>query len=448
MKNRKDSHFPGNQKESDSVKKSIKKGMAGIVLAGLSVSVAWAEVPADLQQALDAKDYKKAYKLAEPYRAELDGDPEFDYAYGVAALYGGNVESAVFALERVVVNDPNNTDARLELVEAYVALENKDAARHELTQLRRLSSYDLGSERVQQFTDQLGMEELKPVAESYYRIDFSVGYDSNINLGVGDDSLLPPSGGSIQSGIESGFAQVGARFDHVRPLSSGYVGYFRADVNQRIYWDVEGSGRTDLALTAGASKSEGNTTYDYSGTIRPLWLDGEHYRTLYQLNAGVSTSTDDLTDYQLAAQWTYFDEDFDLLDRNQLLLSAGLSRKALSFSHQALAYVGSEWSDDSAGDFNASDIYGISYRLTHIQAASNSKAYVQIFYQRENHKAENPIYLEQQKDDLVGVTLRYDKKIASDTVLFGRYFHHKNSSNIEHEEYDRDFIQAGIQYLF
>ncbi len=445
------------------MKKIASQWMLCLSLTGALSSPLFAAVPADLQQALDTMDYKRAYQLAESHSADMGGDPDFDYAYGLAALRTGNTENAVFAFERVVVNNPYNSDARILLIEAYLALENTEAAKHEFAQLRRISSTDMRSEQIMSFADQMGVEALETEATTHARVEVSIGHDTNLNQGIGDENELHwwYIDAIDKVTVDGNFAQVGAKVDYSKPMESGYVGYLKAAGQHRLYDDADDTTVTNLALTAGVAKSNGDASYNYSGSIKPLWTNGDHYRTLYQLDAGVSKNIDEQLDFRLGAQWGYFDEDDDLADRQRLLLSAGISSKSISVSHQLMTYVGTEWSDDSAGEYNARDIYGISYRLTHISAASNSKTFAQIFYQRENYKAMNPDYDggdftgEKQKDDLTGVTLGHDRTIATDTVLFARYSYQNNSSNIydswadeKPEDYERNLFQIGLRRQF
>src|SRR5882724_1210156 len=71
---------------------------------------------------LAQKQPKQAYDLLLPQEAARAGDPEFDYLLGVAALDSGELERAVFALERVLAVQPDNHVARAEIARAYYAM--------------------------------------------------------------------------------------------------------------------------------------------------------------------------------------------------------------------------------------------------------------------------------------------------------------------------------------
>lgn len=49
----------------------------------------------------------------------LSGDPRYDYYYGVAAIKSGRAALGVLALERLLLSNPENDLARLELARGY-----------------------------------------------------------------------------------------------------------------------------------------------------------------------------------------------------------------------------------------------------------------------------------------------------------------------------------------
>src|SRR3954468_14581277 len=83
------------------------------------------------------RNHQAAYKLLLPQEGARAGDPEFDYLLGISALDSGDLERAVFALERVLAVQPNNHVARAEIARAYFAMGEKDTARKEFETVRQ-----------------------------------------------------------------------------------------------------------------------------------------------------------------------------------------------------------------------------------------------------------------------------------------------------------------------
>ena len=64
---------------------------------------------------LDKNQAKQAFDLLEPQEAARAGDPDFDTTMGIAANDTEQFTRAVFALERVLSVQPENSRARAEL---------------------------------------------------------------------------------------------------------------------------------------------------------------------------------------------------------------------------------------------------------------------------------------------------------------------------------------------
>ena len=84
-----------------------------------------------LKSLVDKRDFKTAYSYAIKHLEQNEGDPEFDYLFGMAAIDTGEISKGIFSLERVLIVQPNNHPARLELARAYFLLGEDIRARKE-----------------------------------------------------------------------------------------------------------------------------------------------------------------------------------------------------------------------------------------------------------------------------------------------------------------------------
>jgi len=65
------------------------------------------------------KNFKPAYELLEPLESERAGEVDYDYLLGVAAIESGQVSRGIFALERVLAQQPNHLSARAMIAKGY-----------------------------------------------------------------------------------------------------------------------------------------------------------------------------------------------------------------------------------------------------------------------------------------------------------------------------------------
>lgn len=95
----------------------------------LAAPCAFADSIPELHSLVDANDSVAAWGMAARMEPEHAGDPEFDFWYGLAAKAAGKHQQAVFAFERVVLVQPGNARAKLELADAYYRMGNHGEAR-------------------------------------------------------------------------------------------------------------------------------------------------------------------------------------------------------------------------------------------------------------------------------------------------------------------------------
>ena len=92
----------------------------------------------DMKQMLETGRAAEAYALAKKH-PDLLGDPTFDFYLGVAAGETGHAGEAVLALERYILQHPDNVAARLQLARAYFVLGEDARAKEEFDALRGLN---------------------------------------------------------------------------------------------------------------------------------------------------------------------------------------------------------------------------------------------------------------------------------------------------------------------
>lgn len=162
---------------------------------------------------------QQAYDALEPLEVQRAGDPDFDLAFGMAANVVGNYSRAIMALERVLVADPNNAQARAELGRALFGVRDNRGARTLLNQGKLQGIPVVAGESIDQIlqavdrVDAEGRSSYKGYAEA------GIGHDSNANSGPEQRNFaVPVSGGSLlvlnPSGVatHANFATVGAGF--------------------------------------------------------------------------------------------------------------------------------------------------------------------------------------------------------------------------------------------
>ncbi len=77
----------------------------------------------DIKSLIEQGRFEDAFNLGLK-NDQLSGDPLYDYYFGIAAVDSGRASLGVLALERVLLSNPLNDLARLELARGYFVLKD------------------------------------------------------------------------------------------------------------------------------------------------------------------------------------------------------------------------------------------------------------------------------------------------------------------------------------
>jgi len=224
--------------------KGIKSCLIAIYLLACSISSVCAEddLINKITKLYNAGQITEAYKLAEKHLLEAEGDPAFDYLYGLAAIDSGHISQGVFALERILMLRPNDQRVRLELARGYFLLEQYDRARNEFTNVLDL---DLPADvrvNINQFMDTIRLREAGYKTTTGMYVELGLGYDTNVS---GSPSMAgyvdrwgvgTLSGSSLSEGDGYTSFAVGTNINH--PLAPGVAVFGDVTVSQRNYEDI------------------------------------------------------------------------------------------------------------------------------------------------------------------------------------------------------------------
>ena len=228
-----------------------------------TMGVVAAQTPAEIRALLDKGQVEAAYGLARQAPERL-GDPEFDLAFGIAAIHSGRAGEGVLALERFVLLFPRHESARLELARGYFLLGDDARAREEF-ELAAASKPSAAAARV--IAEHLAAIKER---EARYRKTFSgfvelgAGYDSNPRAGVDDPLVTLPVLGEV-SVLDTGVR----RSDRTAQAAAG----FRATVPVTSRMAAFAAGQVELIRNADLTDFDQNV---YAGSLGVMGHRGPH----------------------------------------------------------------------------------------------------------------------------------------------------------------------------
>ncbi len=436
--------------------KPIVKPSLVVLLVMLSATPSYASQSEAVQQIMELLNQQspdQAFALAIANQAELEGDPDFDYAFAVAAKQSGNLDQAVFAFERVLQLQPNAYDARFGLALSYYELGNLDAAKQELSVLQRaLGTNSELSDAISTYLTTIDKQQKRREQHWVRHIRFGLGSDSNPNNGVEDEFITIPALGRISLFDESLenqslYGDLQAQAAYVQPIDQHSSWQLGASILHAEYEDELALNRTFLTTNAGYKTRLNNI--DVSGSVfyRPLWLDGDTLLDYYGVMLGASKPIEQRLIAGLSV--VISSEDYDEFlgfDRDQLLANAWLQKVTENGLHRLEFQFGQEQASDNQA-FLDRDLWGIGYQWRQ-RIDSNWEYSLSLDYLDSEYQGVHPLFAQTREDSFFSSDIELVYAMSEQWALISRFTYLQNDSEIDIYEYQRVKFWLGASYEF
>lgn len=436
--------------------------LAPLLLAfGLALTPALQAAQDPAMEALDTltqqNRFPEAYARAREMLPEYEGDPDFDFLYGMAALETGRPNEAVFAFERVAFNYPNQLRVKLELARAFFLTNNYGAARGLFNEVLASNPTENVRINIQTYLDQIDAREQAIAGSFNWYINTNVGSDSNINsateLGVistpiGDVELNPDG-----QSIDDNFFDIGAGFSLINPLTK--TSAVNVDASYSLHNNLD-TDSFDIGVLSGQASyahlvDSLRLSYGLRGQI--VELDGEEFQRSGSLIATLQRSPGNGWSQALTGAWTAvrFDDavnaNADLRDMDQWLVSGVLGKATGAFNHALSLYVGTEEPAGNGTRDNAQDFFGVAFS-EQFQFRPGHTPYLRVSFHVSENKAPHVFFGEVREDDIFSTSLGWVWRANPNINITTDLTYTENDSNLDLFSYDRVKFQTGLRYQF
>ncbi len=425
-----------------------------------SISLAYAEgnFINEIKKLYNTAQTNEAYELAEKHLLEAEGDPTFDYIYGLAAIDSGHISQGLFALERILMLHPNDQRVRLELARGYFLLEQYDRARREFTKVLNSDPPAEVKVNISQFMDAIRLGEAGYKTTTGMYMELGIGYDTNVSSAPSSASYTDGFGiGTLNDASLSmddsyfSFA-TGASINH--PLEPGVSLFGDVKISQRSHEDISEFDIGIFDIQSGLLFSGEQGRFKIGMEWQNYEVGHDRYREMLAINGELSWQPDtqtQLTGFLQLADMKFLTEEY----RNswQQLGGAGFQHifaGALQPVLIASLYGGAERAKDDLAFAKSKinrNIYGFSIGS---QLTINPKLSLDftVQLQKSRYQEDNQFFLIKRKDEYrnysLGMTYRPDRRWAVHSNLD----YTKSSSNIEIYRYDRTQIGMSVRYEY
>lgn len=410
-----------------------------------------------IKELLDAGRFNEAYALAMTYLNGSEGDPEFDFQYGVAAIDSGNVSEGMFALERVAFTDPDNPLVRLELARGYYLLNQFDKSKQLFEQVLQLTPPESVQRRIAKYL-QLIEQNSFPITKAADTtvagfVEIWRGFDSNINSAPESQTdLVTLSEDALGQGDQFNRIHLNGSIDHQyqtdRILDVSLSGNFR-------YYDTESEQNySSVAINGGHTWADQQERYRLGGVVQKHMRDGKGYRSLLGINASWTYTPNNDSQLRLSTGVSSLDYiDSRSKDSTQFHLQGSYFQvgegdwQPLWF---AGLFVGEEVPETrgEVADAVVERFFSGSNIGVQLQPRFDLTLTPVITYQASRYKGEDGLYSVKRQDEfaMLNINIEWEFEHSWDLLFNIRSIH--ANSNIELYEYDRRQAMLGLRYSF
>jgi hypothetical protein len=433
------------------------RAWSAVLVAALFPLQAWCAVGDDVKALVESGKAAEAYDLGKK-SPDAYGDPLFDFYFGIAAVDTGHAGDGVLALERYLLNFPDNVSARLQLARGYFVLGEDARAREEFEALQKLNPPADVATTIQRFLDAIRLRETRYTLSTGGYVELGYGHDTNVNSGVANSSIFLPALGPIivgQQGTKTAddFWSIGGGGYISYPIAPG-VALFGNGAGE-LKFNNRGEDRQfdlgNVAVAGGVSVLREKNLYRFSLNDNIITLDHRTYRTGIGGTAEWQYQVDELQSFGVSGQYaalrytdpnTPRDADFYGLTGNY--------RKAFNHPWQPVMTLtgnyGNEHNIKDRPDLGR-HLWGGRAAVSFTPAAKWGVA-LGASYQRSDYSGADLILGTTRHDDYYAADASVTYLLTRNLSVRGEATFTKNHSNIELFTFPREVYAIKLRYEF
>ena len=176
--------------------------LVNLLFASAHLLTAEDQSPVPAMEALVTQEqYQQAFALGQENLNEWEGDPDFDYIFGLAALESGDANDSFFALERVAATATDSglrALARLELARAYFVTNNLTAPENLFNAVLATNPPPNVQQNIQFFLQLSAARQNAQTPTLNWTVSPVIGSDSNANSATSNGLIDTPLIGQIE----------------------------------------------------------------------------------------------------------------------------------------------------------------------------------------------------------------------------------------------------------
>lgn len=403
----------------------------------------------------------EAYTQLRPKLLGSAGNPDYDTAFGLAALDSGATAEAVAALERVLATEPDNLPVRTELARAYQQLGDPAAAARELQTVAAQPQTPTNVRaNISHYASTLDEALSGGPATFTGTVNVSTGYNSNLNNATTSSYLVVPALAAlgparIEDGARSAsgaYAQTDATLTYRKPLSLSRALFASVNAEQLSPLNSSDYQQTTVGAEAGVQfLTPDDGTFTVGANAQQFWFGGDDYSTSIGLAANWQLAlgnTSTLTTYATVSHINYAED--SMPDANRFVLGTTLANRwqtALAPYAFAGLYGGTEKTNGSNANVFTYNLVGLQTGVE-VFPLPNLSTFLDASYEIRDYDADYPLFMNARLDRQLDLTTGVAYALTPQWSLRPTVAYRYAGSNIAFYNYTRWLASLGARYTF
>lgn len=407
----------------------------------------------DLRAQVESGQSAAAYSA---FCAAADRSAEFDLWCGVAAVDVGKPGEGVLALERYVLQFPDDVRARLELARAYFYARDDVRSRQEFEAVAKLKPPPEVQAGIDRYLAALSVREARYLGRKLAYVEIGAGYDSNANAGVAQADIGLPVLGPVtvsDFGVrkKSSLGWLAAGGEINRPVTPGWTLNGSVSGSGTFYGNASEFDLANFAASAGASYQTDRNTFTGTYVHGEITLDGSRFRSTDGLAVEWRREINERATFSLTPQFAHlsYAGDNSTRDANLTALSASYRQLWLVPWQPVLnasVFYGDEHNRQDRGDLGR-HLWGVGADVT-VAPSPFWALNAGIAYSTSDYDAPVPLLGVTRRDHNVSASLGALYLISDRWSVRAEYQYARNSSNLALYEYTRNVGALKLRYEF
>lgn len=416
---------------------------------------AWCAPADEVKSLVEQGQSAQAYDFGKLHPDEL-GNPSFDFYFGVAAIDVGHAGEGVLALERYLINFPASDAARLELARGYFFLGDMLGARREFEEAAKRHPPASVQATIDRYLDAIRARESRYTPSSLGYVEAGVGFDSNVNGGVGSPNITLPNFGNVvvnSTGVKSGdtYTHLAGGVQLTRPVAPGVTlfGGVQADAK----WNQVNTqfSQQNYVGSGGVSYLKNDNLYRATLSYNSTFVQDTRFRDSAAVTGEWSHQASELLTYTTSLQYADLRYPGNNQVRDAGLWSAGGGlRRAFIGNMQPVLQVGLNLGRESnrrdRPDLGR-DIYGLNAALA-VTPAPKWALSGGLSYLNSGYTGVDSLTGVTRRDDYWAVNFSASYAYTKSLSLRSELLWADNRSNIPLYTYDRSVAELKMRYEF